>query len=109
MANGLSSGTQRPSSDEGYASATASVSVTAIITGRSRTAGVGATRYAAIMIGRGISVPPKPTSSVSADETGMSVRRKLMFATIERRTSTARSELITVIMISWNGTTAQAT
>ena len=32
-----------------------------------------------------------------------------MFATIERRSSTARSALTTVMITSWNGTTAQAT
>ena len=53
-------------------------------------------------------MPVKPTNSVIALESGISMRRKFMLATIERLSSTARSALTTVIITSWKGTTAQA-
>ena len=46
--------------------------------------------------------------SVSAPDSGSSVRLKPMFRTIERRAATALIALTMVVVKSWNGTTAQA-
>src|SRR6266516_1778019 len=50
----------------------------------------------------------KPTVSLKADEIGINVLGNAMLRMIERRVVTADMAFITVVMISWKGTTAHA-
>ena len=54
------------------------------------------------------SAATKATVSVKTVESGSSVRSKRMLVTIELRTRTAFTELVKLVITSWNGTTAQA-
>lgn len=62
----------------------------------------------AMKSGISVKAAANPADSVRAEASGISERRKAMFAMIVRRSSTARSALTTVIITSWKGTTAQA-
>ena len=81
---------------------------TSSTTGSHSTDTVGLTPYTAIIRPSRNRLAPNATVSVSAVETGTRFRGKDMFTRIDRRIARASSELITVIIRTWNGTTAQA-
>ena len=77
-------------------------------TGSQSTARVGAIPYAAISTASRTSEEPRAIVSVMTFESGRSIRSNDMLRMIDRRIWIVPSPLMTLVMTSWNGTTAQA-
>ncbi len=88
---------------------TASAKFTATTRGNQAIAAVGPTRYTVIIRISSTLHATKAIASVKAEAAGTNTLGKSMLPMIVARARVESSEVTTVAMMSWNGTTAQAT